>query len=107
MKLVLLCLFSLISLNAFAEGEAFSDMSAAVKKKTTERMAASPAKVVRGTQTGGSCKAASDCLMGKKKGEADVTCIAKSEGSPAGSTPPAGQECTCLTSIYACGYAFK
>lgn len=113
MKLVLLCLFSLVSLNAFAEGEAFSDMSKAVSKKTAERMAgqkAGPVKIIRGNQTGGSCKTASDCIVGCKTGETDVTCVSAKEGNAScvsGKTIPANNlQCTCLTSIYACGYAF-
>lgn len=100
---VVLGLFSLI---AFAEGEAFSEMAQAVKKKTVERMTAS-AKPIKGTQTGGSCQKAADCIMGKERGATEATCIAKSEGTAANGTVPAGQVCTCLTSIYACGFADK
>ncbi|MGZ3685680.1 MAG: hypothetical protein ACXVCI_17600 [Bdellovibrionota bacterium] len=103
---VLLCLFSF---SAFAEGEAFTELSKAVSKKTVERMSTpklSADMVIKGNQTGGSCKVASDCIVGIKTGEKDVTCISAKEGVPATQAGPGGLKCTCLTSIFACGYAF-
>jgi hypothetical protein len=108
---VFLCLFSF---TAFAEGEAFTELSKAVSKKTVERMAKPVGKVtsqnaIKGNQTGGSCKVASDCFVGCKAGESEATCISTNEGNSSCVTSknpgPGGLKCTCLTSIFACGYA--